>query len=49
MGDPKMLAFGILGMCNWLARWYDPKKGVPIADLVESYSALVGSGLVAEP
>jgi AcrR family transcriptional regulator len=47
MGDPKMLAFAILGMCNWLARWYDPKKGVPIAGLVESYSRLVGSGLVA--
>ncbi len=48
MGDPKMLAFGILGMCNWLARWYDPKKGVPIAELVESYSQLVGRGLVAD-
>ncbi|MCW5770446.1 MAG: TetR family transcriptional regulator [Rhodospirillaceae bacterium] len=45
-GDPKMLAFGILGMCNWLARWYDPKKGVPIADLVESYTSMVGGGLV---
>lgn len=48
MGDPKMLAFGILGMCNWLARWYDPKKGVPIAELVESYSQLVGRGLVSD-
>lgn len=48
MGDPKMLAFGILGMCNWLARWYDPKKGVPISELVESYSQLVGQGLVAD-
>ena len=47
VGDPKMLAFGILGMCNWLARWYDPKKGVPIGELVESYSSLVGRGLVA--
>jgi AcrR family transcriptional regulator len=47
MGDPKMLAFGILGMCNWLARWYDPKKGVPIAELVESYTGLVGRGLIA--
>lgn len=46
-GDPKMLAFGILGMCNWLARWYDPKKGVPISDLVEAYSGMVGRGLVA--
>jgi AcrR family transcriptional regulator len=46
-GDAKMLAFGILGMCNWLARWYDPRKGVPIAELVESYSDLVSRGLVA--
>ncbi len=48
MGDPKMLAFGILGMCNWLARWYDPKKGVPISDLVEAYSGMVGGGLIAK-
>jgi AcrR family transcriptional regulator len=47
MGDPKMLAFGILGMCNWLARWYDPKKGVPISELVEAYSGMVGGGLIA--
>jgi AcrR family transcriptional regulator len=47
MGDPKMLAFGILGMCNWLARWYDPKKGVPISELVESYFTMVSRGLVA--
>jgi AcrR family transcriptional regulator len=47
MGDPKMLAFGILGMCNWLARWYDPGKGVPISELVEAYSGLVGRGLIA--
>jgi TetR/AcrR family transcriptional regulator, cholesterol catabolism regulator len=25
-GDPKMIAFAILGMCNWLARWYDPNR-----------------------
>jgi AcrR family transcriptional regulator len=47
MGDPKMLAFGVLGMCNWLARWYDPRKGVPISELVEAYSGLVGRGLIA--
>jgi AcrR family transcriptional regulator len=46
-GEPKMLAFGILGMCNWLARWYDPGKGVPISELVESYSDMVSRGLVA--
>lgn len=44
--DPKMLAFAILGMCNWLARWYDPDGGTPIDALVESYADLVAHGLV---
>lgn len=47
IGDAKMLAFGILGMCNWLARWYDPKKEAPIAELVEAYVGLIAGGLVA--
>jgi len=45
-GDAKMVAFGVLGMCNWLARWYDPKKSVPIAELVETYFKLIAFGLV---
>ena len=45
--DPKMLAFGILGMCNWLARWYDPDGGTSIDELVDSYADLVGHGLIA--
>jgi TetR/AcrR family transcriptional regulator, cholesterol catabolism regulator len=46
IGDPKMLAFGALGMCNWLARWYDPKKGRPIGELVDAYTAMLAGGLV---
>lgn len=46
-GDPKMLAFGILGMCNWLARWYDPDGGTSIDELVDSYADMVGHGLIA--
>ena len=48
IGDAKMLAFGILGMCNWLARWYDPKKEAPIADLVEAYFGMIAGGLVVK-
>ncbi|MFA6019688.1 MAG: TetR family transcriptional regulator, partial [Rhodospirillales bacterium] len=25
--DPKMVAFGLLGMLNWMSRWYQPGKG----------------------
>lgn len=48
-GDPKMVAFGILGMCNWLARWYDPKKQTTIDEIIRTFSDLVSHGLVASP
>jgi AcrR family transcriptional regulator len=47
-GEPKMIAFGILGMCNWLARWYDPKKTTPIDELIETYFNMIAFGLVKE-
>ncbi len=47
IGDPKMLAYGVLGACNWLARWYDPRKSVTIDELIESYSELMAGGLQA--
>jgi len=45
-GEPKMIAFAILGMCNWLARWYDPRKQVSIDELIRTYFNLIGSGLI---
>lgn len=45
IGQPKMLAFAVLGACNWLARWYDPRKPVTIDELIESYTDLLSSGL----
>ena len=43
--DPKMLAFGILGMCNWVARWYNPRKQASIDDLIATYSDLAIVGI----
>lgn len=48
VGDPKMIAFAILGMCNWLARWYDPKKAVKVDELVDTYFAMIGLGLLSD-
>ena len=45
-GDPKMIAFGILGMCNWLARWYDPRKATRIDELIETYFRMIAFGLL---
>jgi hypothetical protein len=47
--DPKMIAFGLLGMCNWVSRWYDPDKSVSISEIVETYFSLATTGLKAKP
>jgi TetR/AcrR family transcriptional regulator, cholesterol catabolism regulator len=44
-GDPKMIAFGILGMCNWMARWYDPHGPVSVDQLIDTYFNLLAFGL----
>lgn len=46
-GDAKMIAFAILGMCNWLARWYDPRKSISVDELIETYFDIIANGLVA--
>lgn len=45
LGDSKMIAFGILGMCNWLARWYNPRKSAPIDGIIDTYFAMLSQGL----
>jgi TetR/AcrR family transcriptional regulator, cholesterol catabolism regulator len=45
-GDPKMIAFAILGMCNWLARWYDPGKSTSVEELIETYFEIIANGVV---
>jgi AcrR family transcriptional regulator len=47
-GDPKMIAFAILGMCNWLARWYDPRKSVSVNELIETYFEMLAHGLLRQ-
>jgi AcrR family transcriptional regulator len=46
--NPKMAAFGILGMCNWMSRWFHPGKGVSLPEIADTFTALVGQGLIEE-
>ena len=43
--DPKIVAYGLLGMCNWLARWYDPAKRITIPTIIETFFAMMSDGL----
>lgn len=39
--DPKIVAFGILGMCNWMSRWYDPDRSATIDEISDIFFRLV--------
>ena len=43
--DPKIVVYGILGMCNWLGRWYDPQGPVPLEGIGKIFANLVLKGL----
>lgn len=35
--DPRMAYFGIIGMCNSVGRWYQPKGPMPVSQLLAGY------------
>ncbi|MBI5119801.1 MAG: TetR/AcrR family transcriptional regulator [Rhodospirillales bacterium] len=46
--DPKMVAFGLLGMLNWMSRWYQPGKGASLEEIAQTYATLATQGLVED-
>jgi AcrR family transcriptional regulator len=46
--DAKVVAYTILGMCNWLSRWYDPAKSITATEIVHIYFHLIGGGLIVD-
>lgn len=46
--NPKMVAFGLLGMLNWMSRWYQPGKGATLDEIAETYATLATQGLVED-
>ena len=45
--DARVLANGIIGMCNWSYRWFHPKKGVDAKAIGYEFSAMILNGLRA--
>lgn len=39
--DPRLAHLGILGLCNWVARWYKPGQSIPVPDLIAMYNRMV--------
>lgn len=46
-GDPKLLAFAIMGAMNWISRWYDPKGEARSDEIAAAYADYLVAGLTA--
>ena len=42
--DPAVAAFGILGMCFWIYKWYRPDGRLPVGSISRDFQALVARG-----
>jgi AcrR family transcriptional regulator len=43
--DPTVVVYGLLGMLNWLYKWYDPNGRLGPSEIAAQFSALALSGL----
>ena len=46
---PRLVVFGLLGMCNWLHKWYRPDGPRSAAEIADVFVALLEHGYLARP
>ena len=44
--DPKIIMFGILGMCHWIAQWYKPSGQYTPQQIASMFTNMIENGLV---
>jgi len=44
--DPRLAVYGILGMCNWVYRWYRPDLGFTLEQITTVFTNLILEGIV---
>ncbi len=45
--DIQVASYGVLGMLNWLYKWYDPQGRLNVREVAEQFSSLALAGLAA--
>jgi len=45
--DVQVVSYGLLGMLNWLYKWYDPRGRLSMREVAHQFSALALAGLTA--
>jgi AcrR family transcriptional regulator len=48
-GDPKLLSFAILGVINWIPRWFDPGGEAPSGQIADTFADFIVAGLRPSP
>jgi TetR/AcrR family transcriptional regulator, cholesterol catabolism regulator len=46
--DIQVASYGLLGMLNWLYKWYDPQGRLTVREVAEQFTALALAGLAAD-
>jgi hypothetical protein len=46
---PRLVVFGLLGMCNWLHKWYRPDGKRSPGEIADVFVALLERGYLAPP
>src|SRR5262249_51372765 len=47
--DIQVASYGLLGMLNWLYKWYDPQGRLSVHEVAKQFTALALAGLAATP
>ncbi|CAM3265289.1 TetR/AcrR family transcriptional regulator [Nocardioides dubius] len=46
--SPRLITFGILGMCAWAFQWFNPRGTMKIKDVADQFSAMILDGLIVD-
>ena len=44
-GDPNLLVNAVLGMCNWVCRWYRSENSPPLETVKKTYVGIIKGGI----
>lgn len=47
--DPWLVSFALLGMCNWMARWYRPDGGLDAEQIASEFGDLAVRAVIKSP
>jgi AcrR family transcriptional regulator len=46
---PRFVVFGLLGMVNWIYKWYNPRGGWGAEEISSAFLAIIENGLLRRP